>query len=97
VLHIGKAQDLGPADQKFTGRPIDIDFQGVELAEAFRTIAGKGGLRAEVSSKVGGQVMLKLNGVPWDQAFDIVVRVNGLRWKRQGSVLTVGPEDEMRR
>jgi len=108
VLHIGKAEDLGPASQRFSGRPIDLDFNDVDLVQAFREIAelankhplppgfqAQGGrLRVEVAPKVAGRVTLRLVGVPWDQAFDLLARVNGLRWKRQGDVLTVGlPQD----
>lgn len=104
ILHIGRAKDLGPASQKFSGRPIDLDFQDVDLVQAFREIADLAEkhplppgfqvqgtrLRVEVAPKVGGRVTLRLVGVPWDQAFDLLARVNGLRWKRRGEVLTVG-------
>jgi type II secretory pathway component HofQ len=42
-------------------------------------------------------VTLKLNDVPWDQAFDLLARVNGLRWKRQGNVMAVGFAEELAR
>ena len=108
VLHIGRPEDLGPASQKFSGRPIDLDFNDVDLVQAFREIADlaekhplppgfqvQGGpLRVEVTPKAGGRVTLRLVGVPWDQAFDLLARVNGLRWERRGDVLGVGfPQD----
>lgn len=95
VLHIGQLEDLGPADQKFTGRPTSLDFQEVELGQAFRTVAERGGVRADVKPKVAGRVTLKLNDVPWDQAFDLLARVNGLSWKRMGDVLAVGQAGEL--
>ena len=39
---------------------------------------------------VGGHVTFKLNEVPWDQAFDLLTRVNGLTWSRAGGVIRVG-------
>jgi type IV pilus assembly protein PilQ len=38
-----------------------------------------------------GKVTLKLNDVPWDQAFDLVIRTNGLTWTRTGDVIRVEP------
>ena len=38
---------------------------------------------------VSGHVTLRLNQVRWDQAFDIVARVNGLEWSEEGKVLKV--------
>jgi len=97
VLHIGRAEDLGPASQTFSGRPIDLDFNDVDLVQAFRDIAEKankrplppgfqtqgGRLRVEVAPRVAGHVTLRLTQVPWDQAFDLLARLNGLRWKRE--------------
>jgi len=97
VLHIGRAEDLGPPDQKFTGRLIDVDFRDMDLVEGFRTVAERGGLRAEVGARVGGRLTLKLNQVPWDQAFDIIARVNGLRWKRTAGSIAVGFPGEVGR
>lgn len=69
----------------------------MDLAGAFRTIAERGQVRVDVKPKVAGQVTLKLNQVPWDQAFDILARVNGLRSKRQGDVIAVGLSEEVAR
>jgi tetratricopeptide (TPR) repeat protein len=90
VLHIGRLADLGPADQKFTGQAMSLDFQDVDLRKALATIAERGGLRVDAKPKVAGRVTLKLNEVPWDQAFDLLARVNGLQTKRVGQVMTVG-------
>jgi type IV pilus assembly protein PilQ len=103
VLHIARTEDLGPATQRFSGQPIDLDFNDVDLAEAFRRIAETanqhplppgfqvqgGHLQVELDPKVAGRVTLRLVQVPWDQAFDLLARVNGLRWKREGGVLSV--------
>jgi hypothetical protein len=40
---------------------------------------------------IAGRVTLKLNQVRWDQAFDVVVRVTGLDWSREGDSLKVLP------
>ena len=38
-----------------------------------------------------GRVFFKLDEVPWDQAFDLLVRLNGLAWTRTGDVIRVEP------
>jgi len=47
-------------------------------------------VKVDFGPTVAGHLTLKLNGVHWDQAFDIVARVNGLRWKRTGDSIFVG-------
>jgi hypothetical protein len=54
-------------------------------------LAASGGATVVIDPTVRGNVVLKLNQVRWDQAFDIVVRVNGLDWIREGDSLKVFP------
>jgi type II secretory pathway component HofQ len=106
--HIGKAEELGPPSQTFSGRPIDLDLQDVDLVQAFGEIAERankhprppgfqtqsGRLRVETAPQVAGRVTLRLTQVPWDQAFDLLARVNGFRWKRVQDVLFVSFPEE---
>lgn len=38
---------------------------------------------------IAGRVTLKLIDVRWDQAFDILARVNSVRWRREGDRIFV--------
>jgi hypothetical protein len=78
-----------PMKRVFTGKPIDFDYQGVDLIQALRDIAANGSARVDVPEGVAGTVWLKLVGVPWDQAFDLLTHVNGLTWTRAGNVIRV--------
>ncbi|WP_370661022.1 secretin and TonB N-terminal domain-containing protein [Psychrosphaera algicola] len=48
-----------------------------------------------VSDTVSGSLTLRLNGVPWDQALDIVLKTKGLDKRMDGNVLMVAPADEL--
>ena len=96
VLHIAKVdQLLSQPPQKFTGKPIDLELVDRDLKDAFREIASHGKARVDFGPTVAGRVTLKLQDVHWDQAFDLLARVNALRWTRQGNTLTVGRPDEV--
>jgi len=88
LLWIGRPQDAGE-ERTFTGAPISFDYANKDLLEALREIASLGGARVEVEEGVRGRVTFKLVSVPWDQAFDVLVLVNGLRWTRTGDVIRV--------
>jgi type IV pilus assembly protein PilQ len=47
------------------------------------------------SDSVSGNITLRLDGVPWDQALDVVLRVKGLDKRTEGSILMVAPSDEL--
>jgi hypothetical protein len=75
----------------FSGAPVDVRFQDVDLREAFAWLARQGGLELALSPDVAGRVTLRLDRVPWDQALDVVLRVNGLEQRRQGSRAAIAP------
>ncbi len=86
LLEIGRPRDFGER-RAFTGAPISFDYQGKDLVETLREIAAHGRATVEVPEGVAGRVTIKLDNVPWDQAFDVLARVNGLDWTRTGDVL----------
>jgi hypothetical protein len=90
VLWIAPPEQLGPA-RTFAGRPIEVDVNDRDLVALLSSIARNGGATVAADPSVAGKVTLKLAGVPWDQAFDIVAGVNGLDWTRDGGVIRVTP------
>ena len=90
VLRIARPEELWPP-RRFSGPRIDLEFQNVDLAKAFAEIAARGGATVTLDPAVAGHLTLKLNQVRWDQAFDIIVRVNGLDWTQDGKTLRVFP------
>src|SRR5208337_1598557 len=47
------------------------------------------------SDSVTGNLTLRLENVPWDQALDIVLRTKGLDKRRQDNVIIIGPTEEL--
>jgi type IV pilus assembly protein PilQ len=80
---------------QFTGEPIDLNFQNVELRSVLQIIAEVAELNLVVSDSVGGNITLRLKNVPWDQALDIVLKTEGLDQRTVGNVLLIAPADEI--
>jgi type IV pilus assembly protein PilQ len=80
-----------PSDptKKFSGRKISLDFQDADLTDVLRLMADVSGLNVIVGPTVSGKVTLKLLNVPWDQALDIVLRMNNLGQIREGNILQI--------
>jgi len=77
--------------RQYTGTPIDIDFQGTDLRTVLRLLAETGGINLVIDPTVPAEakVDLKLTQVPWDQAFDIVVKTSQLSYEVDGTVVRV--------
>jgi hypothetical protein len=89
VLWIGRPEEAG-ARRTFAGAPLSFEYRDKDLIEALRELAANGRASVEVPEGVAGRVTFKLEDVPWDQAFDLLARVNGLTWSRTGDVIRVG-------
>ena len=90
VLEIGPPRKFGEK-RSFTGAAISFDYQDKDLVETLREVAARAHASVEVPEGVMGRVFFKLDEVPWDQAFDLLVRLNGLAWTRTGDVIRVEP------
>jgi hypothetical protein len=89
VLWIGRPGEAGER-RSFRGAPTSFEYADKDLVEVLREVAANGRASVEVAEGVAGHVTFKLAEVPWDQAFDLLVRVNGLTWSRTGEVIRVG-------
>ena len=80
---------------QFTGEPIDLNFQNVELRSVLQIIAEVAELNLVVSDTVSGNITLRLKNVPWDQALDIILQANGLDKRTVGNVLMIAKASEI--
>ena len=58
-------------------------------------LADASGQNIVVSDSVSGNVTLRLQNVPWDQALDIVLRTKGLDKRKKDNVIIVAPAEEL--
>lgn len=79
----------------FSGEPIDLNFQNVEVRSILQIIAEVAELNLVVGDGVGGSITLRLKNVPWDQALDIILKSKGLDQRTVGNVLLVAPASEI--
>jgi type IV pilus assembly protein PilQ len=82
--------DLGSGG-RYTGRPINIQVEGMDVGEVVQLIADLSGANMILDSGITGRVNLKLRQVPWDQALLLVLRNFNLGYVRQGSILRIAP------
>jgi type IV pilus secretin PilQ/predicted competence protein len=81
--------------QAFTGKPLSLNFQNIEVRTALQILADFTGLNIVTSDSVTGSLTLRLQEVPWDQVLDIMVQAKGLSQRRQGNVIWVAPRAEV--
>lgn len=85
---------LGETDD-FNGRSISLNFQDIPVRTVLQIIADYNEFNLITSDTVTGNITLRLDGVPWDQALSIILKVKGLDKRMQGNILMVAPADEL--
>jgi len=73
----------------YAGRRISLDFQEAEISSVLRLIADVSGLNMVVGEGVKAKVTLKLLNVPWDQALDLILKLNQLGQIREGNIIWI--------
>jgi type IV pilus assembly protein PilQ len=79
----------------YKGEPVSLNFQDVEVRSVLQVLADYAGINLVASDRVQGNITLRLQDVPWDQALALVLRSQGLARREEGNVLLVAPAGEL--
>lgn len=80
---------------EFSGEKLSLNFQDIEVRSVLQLIADFTELNLVASDTVTGNITLRLENVPWDQALDLVLKAKGLDKRQDGNVLMVAPAAEI--
>ena len=80
---------------EYQGRPMSLNFQDIPIRSVLQIIAGYNEFNLVTSDSVTGNITLRLDGVPWDQALDVVLKIKGLDKRMDGTILMVAPSEEL--
>ncbi len=79
----------------YSGEKLSLNFQDIDVRSVLQLIADFTDLNLVASDTVSGNITLRLQNVPWDQALDLVLKTKGLDKRKIGNVLLVAPADEI--
>lgn len=82
-------------EKVYQGEPITLNFQDIPIRSVLQIIADTNNFNLVTSDSVSGNITLRLEGTPWDQALDVVLRVKGLDKRTEGTILMVAPAEEL--
>jgi len=81
--------------KEYVGERLTLNFQDIETRAVLQLLADTSGQNMVISDTVAGNVTLRLQNVPWDQALDIVMRSKGLDMRQEGNVMFIAPAAEI--
>jgi len=76
-------------EKEYKGQLITIHFQEADIKDVLDVIAEVSGLNLVVHPGVTGMVTVRLENIPWDQALDIILKMNNLSVEIEGNILRI--------
>ncbi len=93
--HVSNADPGREQPAAYSGERMSVNVQDVEVRSVLQLIAEFAGLNLVAGHAIEGRMTLRIVDVPWDEALDLVLSINGLGKRRTGSVLLVAPAAEI--
>ncbi len=81
---------LGEPVARFHGEPISLDLKDADIRDVLLTFSRLARLNMVIDPDVRGSVTVRLENVPWDQALEVILKVNGLGYVLEGNIARVG-------
>ncbi|MCK5478393.1 MAG: type IV pilus secretin PilQ, partial [Methylococcales bacterium] len=94
-LTVAEKEALQKDKFPFSGNKLSLNFQDIEVRSVLQILADFTELNIIASDSVGGNVTLRLNDVPWDQALELILKSKGLSQRQTGNVVLVAPTAEI--
>lgn len=95
ITMVGAAHATSVPAQQYQGERISVEFQDMPVRAVIDILAHAGGANIVASDGVTGNITLRLNNIPWDQALDIVVDTKHLIKTLNNGVITISSPDEL--
>jgi type IV pilus assembly protein PilQ len=81
---------IGEEPRKYVGEPISLDLKDADIRDVLLTFSKLARLNMVIDPDVRGSVTVRLENVPWDQALEVILKVNGLGYVLEGNIVRVG-------
>lgn len=96
-LSVTKVERVNVAkkEKKYDGRSLSLNFQSISVRTVLQIIADYNDFNLVTSDTVEGDITLRLDDVPWDQALDLILQTKGLDKRIEGNILMIAPSEEL--
>lgn len=88
---IDYAADGAPERARYVGKKVSFEFKDIDIHNLLRIIAEVSKKNIVVADDVAGRVTIRLRNVPWDQAFELILKSKNLGSEEVGNIMRVAP------
>ncbi|HEX2162983.1 MAG TPA: type IV pilus secretin PilQ, partial [Thermoanaerobaculia bacterium] len=91
AVQVFDTRPLDGGERQFVGERYSFSLRDADLVETLRSFATMSGLNMVIQPGVSGTVTMELHDVPWDQAFEQVLKTQGLSYEVEGNIMRIAP------
>ncbi|MCB1056188.1 MAG: type IV pilus secretin PilQ [Acidobacteria bacterium] len=88
---------VGAGGRVYSGRPITMSLKDADIKDVLRTFSKITGLNVVLHPSVRGSVTVELTDVPWDQALDLILKINGLDYVLEGNIMRIASAGDLQK
>ncbi len=84
-----EARVMGATEKQYTGEPITLNLKDADVKDTLQKFSELTGLNIVLDPEVRGTVTVSLTDIPWDQALELILKINGLGYTLEGNVMRI--------
>ena len=78
-----------PRNTRYTGALISLNLKNAEIKDVLNTFAKLTGTDVQYPPTLQGKVTINVKDMPWDEAFDIILREHNLSFQMKGNAIVI--------
>ncbi len=90
-----EARTLGAGDKQYTGEPITLNLKDADIKDTLQRFSELTQLNIVLDPDVRGTVTVSLQEIPWDQALELILKINQLGYVLEGNVMRIASSQKL--
>ena len=84
-----ETRTLGAGDKQYTGEPITLNLKDADIKDTLQRFSELTQLNIVLDPDVRGTVTVSLQDIPWDQALELILKINQLGYVLEGNIMRI--------
>lgn len=95
VSTLYEVKKISKGSQGYSGEPISFNLKDAPIQDVLQSFAELTGLNFVLDPGVSAKVTVRLDQVPWDQALELILKINNLGYALDNNVMRIAPVSKL--
>ncbi len=90
-----ESRAIGQTERQYTGEPLTLNLKDADIKDTLQKFSELTNLNIVLDPDVRGTVTVSLTDIPWDQALELILKINGLGYVLEGNVMRIAATQKL--